>query len=140
MIVTSQVHHCPNCHSPNIVKNGHTCYGAQRCLCHDCGKTRVLFRRRHRDPEKQAMIDRALRERLSLRGICRIFRVSLDRLLERIAALVAQWPSLQETLVSAQPDDVLELDELYSFVGKKKNKRVGSPVSAHASGGGLCHR
>ena len=123
MIVTTQVHHCPNCHSPNIVKNGHTCYGAQRGLCHDCGKTRVLFRRRHRDPEKQAMIDRALRERLSLRGICRIFRVSLDRLLERIATLVAQLPSLQETLVSAQPDDVLELDELYSFVGKKKNKR-----------------
>ena len=69
------------------------------------------------------MIDRALRERLSLRDICRIFRVSLERLLRRIAALVAQLPLLPETLVSARPEDVLELDELYSFVGKKKNKR-----------------
>ena len=31
-------------------------------------------------------------------------------------------PYLQETLLPAQADDVLELDELWSYVGNKKNK------------------
>lgn len=124
MIVTATVHQCPHCHSPNIVKNGHTCYGAQRCLCHDCGKTRVLTRRRpHVGPDQQAMIDRALRERLSLRGICRIFLVSMDRLLKRIRYLVSRLPDLAHTLLPPRGDDVLELDEMHSFVAKKKQKR-----------------
>lgn len=33
-----------------------------------------------------------------------------------------QVPYLQETLLAAQGDDVLELDELWSFVGSKKHK------------------
>ena len=123
MIVTVTVHRCPHCHSPNIIKNGHTCYGAQRCLCHDCGKTRVLMRRRQHNPDRQAMIDRALRERLSLRGICRIFRVSMDRLLNRIRHLVSHLPDLVQTLLPARTDDVLKLDEMHSFVATKKQKR-----------------
>ena len=31
---------------------------------------------------------------------------------------------LSQTLVQARPDDVLELDELWSFVGFRKNKRL----------------
>ncbi len=34
-----------------------------------------------------------------------------------------QLPPLEETLVPSEPDDTLELDELWSFVGNKKNKR-----------------
>ena len=34
-----------------------------------------------------------------------------------------QNPSIEETLLPAQADDVLELDEVWSFVLKKKNKR-----------------
>ena len=32
-------------------------------------------------------------------------------------------PPLRETLDPAEPDDVLELDEAWSFVGRRKNKR-----------------
>ena len=32
-------------------------------------------------------------------------------------------PSIEETLLPAQPDDILELDEVWSFVLKKKQKR-----------------
>ena len=32
-------------------------------------------------------------------------------------------PSIDETLVPAEDDDILELDEIWSFVLKKKNKR-----------------
>ncbi len=41
-MVTSITHGCPTCQSTHIVKNGYTTYGQQRCLCHGCGKTRVL--------------------------------------------------------------------------------------------------
>ena len=123
MIVTAVVHCCPNCHSTNILKNDHTCYGAQRCLCHDCGKTRVISRRYRPPLARQAMIERALRERLSLCGICRVFRVSMDYLLGRIRSLVARLPDLKQTLMPSQPDDVLELDEMHSFVGRKRQKR-----------------
>lgn len=34
-----------------------------------------------------------------------------------------QLPPLTESLVESQADDVLELDELWSFVGQKENKR-----------------
>ena len=32
-------------------------------------------------------------------------------------------PSIEETLLPVEKDDVIELDEIYSFVGNKKNKR-----------------
>ncbi len=35
----------------------------------------------------------------------------------------AQLPSLAETVVASEANDVLELDELWSFVGHKENKR-----------------
>ena len=35
----------------------------------------------------------------------------------------ARLPALEATLLAAAPDDVLELDELWSFVGKKSNQR-----------------
>jgi len=34
---------------------------------------------------------------------------------------VQSLPELNETLVQALPDDVLELDEMWSYVGKKEN-------------------
>lgn len=35
----------------------------------------------------------------------------------------SELPDLKETLVASIPEDVLELDELWSFVGSKRNKR-----------------
>jgi len=70
----TKVQCCPNCSSINIVKNGHTIYGAQRCLCHDCGKTRVIEKKEKIDNTE--FIQRSFLERLSLRGICRVFKLS----------------------------------------------------------------
>ncbi|HMB92981.1 MAG TPA: IS1 family transposase, partial [Rhodothermales bacterium] len=101
--------------------NGHTTYGAQRCLCHDCHKTRVLVPRR--DKSLFAFIERAWRERLSLRTIARIFKVSLQSVLLLLRHLAQSLPALKRSLMPKQPGDVLELDELYSFVGSKQEKR-----------------
>ena len=42
MILTRQVHHCRECGSAPIVKNGHNRCGSQQYLCRECGASRVL--------------------------------------------------------------------------------------------------
>ena len=121
MIITSILHWCPACHSTNIVKNGHTTYGQQRCLCHACGKTRVLIPKR--DKHLDRFMEKALLERISLRGIARVFGVSLRTVLLLLQGLAQQLPALRHSLMPAQSNDLLELDELYSFVGSKAHKR-----------------
>ena len=121
MITTSITHWCPHCRSTNIVKNGHTRHGNQRCLCHDCGKTRVLIPKRttHLHP----FLEKALRERLSLRGIARIFGIAVPTLLLILGHLARALPSFKQSVAPARADDVLELDEMHSFVYRKKQKR-----------------
>lgn len=121
MITTSITHWCPNCRSSNIVKNGHTRHGNQRCLCHDCGKTRVLIPRR--SSALNDFLEKALRERLSLRGIARIFGISLQTVLWLLKYLACELPAFKHSVAPAEADDVLELDELHSFVHRKKQKR-----------------
>ncbi len=73
--------------------------------------------------ETKATVLKAYRERMSLRGIQRVFGVWRKTVLRWLEAWVAQLPSLVETLLPAQADDVLELDELVSFVSEKWFKR-----------------
>ena len=66
-------------------------------------------------------------ERVSLRGICRILGVSLTWLLD---FAVKTWSEAPENLGALQNERTpiklqvtgLQLDEMWSFVGKKKNK------------------
>ena len=60
---------------------------------------------------------------MSLRGIQGVFGVWRKTVLRWLEAWVAQLPSLVETLLPVQTDDVLELDELVSFVSEKWFKR-----------------
>lgn len=68
---------CPNCHSNNFIKNGRTHYGKQRFRCQDCG--RQFVNKPSRQPisqETRELIDRLLKERLSLAAIARVTSVS----------------------------------------------------------------
>ena len=140
MIITSIVHWCPACHSTNIVKNGHTQYGAQRCKCRDCGKTRVLIPK----PESpiRDFVESALRERLTLRGIARIFGGSVQPVLLLLKGLTQALPALKASLMPWQPGDVLELDETVEFRRLQSEQAlvVGGAVSQNTAGRGLCHR
>jgi len=60
---------CPSCHGTKVKKNGQTHYGKQNHQCKCCGRQFVL---------KKALIEKSLKERLSLRAICRVFGVSLN--------------------------------------------------------------
>lgn len=123
MIMTVIIHHCPQCNSIDIVKNGADYKGAQKFHCHDCNAYGTLDAQGHYSEDEKATILRAYRERASMRGIERIFGTARQTLARWILEEATKLPDLADTLEDARPDDVLELDELWSFVLKKSNKQ-----------------
>ena len=121
--------YCPSCHSTNIKKNGHTHYGKQNHRCKCCGRQFVLNNRHTKTEWLKSLIKKALKERISLRGICRIFGVSLTWLQSFAHLFREQTPKnlglslpLLRQIKRLQVFG-LQADELWSFVQKKKNKR-----------------
>ncbi len=116
---------CPRCQLSHIKKNGHTYYRKQNHQCLICGTQFVLRDEKVTDQTKELIMSLLL-ERISLRGICRVAKVSLCWLLNFIEKLYQVIP---EDLNFSVPNDAaieilsLEADEIWSFVGKKENKR-----------------
>ncbi len=123
MIQTIVTHHCPKCGSEKLVRNGHDYKGDQKYHCNSCGRYGTLRAQRGHDERLQKQVKRAVLERISLRGIERLFGISRRTVLTWIEQWVDHLPALEMTLAAAQLNDVLELDELWSFVLKKTNKR-----------------
>ena len=99
MIEETTKYSCRLCASPNIIRNGHNKCGNPQYLCKNCGTCRVLTPKERYTAEQKRTILRWLEQ------------------------LVDSLPSLLETLLPPQAEDVLELDELVSFVGEKWFKR-----------------
>lgn len=66
---------------------------------------------------------RAFKGRASMRGLERIFCVARQTAARWIQEIVQALPDLRDTLLPAELDDVLEVDELWSFVLKKSRKQ-----------------
>lgn len=121
---------CPDCHNHKIKKNGFTHYGKQNHKCKDCKRQFVLDNQHTVNATRREIARRALRERLSLRGICRLIGVSLTWICGFAAETWAAAPedlglSTESTLLrSSKMLKIigLQLDEAWSFVGRKKNK------------------
>jgi insertion element IS1 protein InsB len=121
---------CPACGANRYKKNGHTRHGKQNHQCKACGRqfTGDLLDRSIAS-EQRRQIEHLLRERISLRGICRTVGVSLTWLLhfmvERFTAcpdhLHAQHPTRPTAVVMSRLE--AEADEMWSFVQKKANKQ-----------------
>jgi insertion element IS1 protein InsB len=121
---------CPACGSTRYKKNGHTRHGKQNHFCKNCerqfsaGADTLLI-----SAERRADIANLLRERLSLRGICRAVGVSLTWLLHFMMECFASCPDHLHVRPPASPDKVLiykleaEADEMGSFVQKQANKQ-----------------
>jgi len=120
---------CPQCGSTWYKRNGHIHTGKQNHRCKACGRAFVLIPENHVVTEEQrALIERLLLERISLRGICRAVGVGLQWLLQ---FMVEQFQAAPEHLYVEPPGGTpavilqrleAELDELWSFVGKKANR------------------
>ena len=120
--------HCPQCGLSHIKKNGHTHYGKQNHQCLECGRQFVAHSQRI-EAHNRDLIEKLLLERLSLRGICRVMKVSLQWLLLFIAQVYEQLPD-DLYVRSICPNRRIRLlrleaeaDEMWSFVGNKTNKQ-----------------
>jgi insertion element IS1 protein InsB len=122
---------CPDCGSGRHKKNGHIHNGKQNYRCKDCDRQFVAdCEFKSIGEETRELIKKALLERNSLRGICRIFGVSLTWLLGFVAALYVRLPTdlglnLQ---INGLPGSTVRLftveaDEMWSFVAKKSDKQ-----------------
>lgn len=123
MIQTIVTYECPACGSLDLVKNGHDYKGSQKYHCKRCKRYGTLQAQRGYDQRTRSQVKRAVLERASLRGIERIFGVSRRTVAHWLVEWSTHLPPLADTLSEAHWDDVLELDELWSFVVKKSNKR-----------------
>ncbi len=125
---------CRRCGSPDIVKNGTNKCGRPQYYCHACGAHRTLTPKRPHAAQFKSLILKTYHERASLHGLERIFHVSRQTVAHWLRTILRTVPKFQQTVLPAQPGDVLELDEVWSFVLKKaRNGGYGSPcVGGHA--------
>jgi transposase-like protein len=119
MISETITYICPRCQSPRLEKNGRSQKGKQKYHCKDCDAYGTLNPSVAYPPERKAEILQAYHERSSLRGLERTFGVARQTVAKWLRQEDEQLPALPRSDI-AQADDVLELDELWSFVGSKK--------------------
>jgi insertion element IS1 protein InsB len=123
MIQETMTFDCRVCGSTNIVKNGANRCGTAQYHCKDCGTYRVLKpKQTYSDTDKQTVL-RACLERCSLRGVERIFDITRQTVTRWVGTHIQKLPEVEDTLLPASADDVLELDEIWSFVLKKDYTR-----------------
>lgn len=116
---------CRRCQSTNIVQNGSTRHGKQRYKCKVChyqftaDPTSKII-----PPEDIEKINALLLERISLRGICRVMKVSLPWLLNHLATLYDTLPDDLYVLADDLDFEVYAEEQLaqiiYSFLEKKR--------------------
>lgn len=128
---------CPHCHSEQIVKRGKTARGTQRYLCQNimctAGSFLLDYRNRGYLPEvKRTIIDMSLNTS-GVRDTARVLRISPDTVLSELKKKEPVLESVNTALLSTRKRDEItvgierageaEMDEMWSFVGKKKEQR-----------------
>jgi transposase-like protein len=128
---------CPYCHSKQVVKRGKTHRGTQRYLCRNttCAQGSFLLDYCNRGcvPEvKHTIIDMSLNAS-GVRDTARVLHISTDTVLNELRKKEAVLESVNTALLrTLNPDDIAvdierageaEMDEMWSFVGKKKAQR-----------------
>ena len=110
-----------HCGSIDLIRFGSQ-NGRQRYKCHRCGKTSRENEGSNAYPEeRKAEILAAYHELGLMRAMTRIFGVNRNTVLAWLKK-AAQSPPLKITLAKAK-SDVLELEERWSFVRRRNNKR-----------------
>jgi insertion element IS1 protein InsB len=104
-------------------ENGHDYKGQQKFHCKTSKRYGPLGAKQGKSPELKRQIYQAIQERLSWRGIERLFKISRRTVQRWTENWLRDLPKLETSLVSVQSEDILELDELWSFVGSKAEQR-----------------
>ena len=122
---------CPCCASINLVKNGISPSHKQNRLCKDCNRQFLENPHDHFVTEyEKSLIRKHLLERLALSAICRIMNVSYNWLLKFAEKEYKNSPDDLNIILPKFQNfskeftlEVCEGDELWSFVGNRKDKK-----------------
>ena len=113
---------CPCCGSSHRqTKHGKTAFGSQKFRCHACQKNYVPQPKRRGHPASTREL--ALKmyvDGLGFRRIGRLLNVNPQSVANWIAAHHTALPPVPAVLPS-ETADVIEMDELFTFVGEKKD-------------------
>jgi len=144
---------CPHCRSEQIVKRGKTRRGTQRYLCQNSACTQGSFLLDYRNrgclPEvKQQIVDMSLNAS-GVRDTARVLHISTDTVLNELRKKEAALESVNTAVLrTLTPDDIVvhverageaEMDEMWSFVGKKKEPRWLWHAIDHCTGAVLAY-
>lgn len=120
---------CRRCDSVNLRKNGHTPSGQQKFHCKDCNAYGTLDTKEQERAHKQATVEKLHLERLSQRAIARttgMSRMTVAAILKKALTPIGQ------SIHPRASRPILELDELWSFVGSKRHRPVGKETGETA--------
>jgi len=144
---------CPHCHSDQIVKRGKTARGTQRYLCHNalCIKGSFLLDYCNRgclSEVKDLIIDMSLNAS-GVRDTARSLHISTNTVLNELKKKEPVLESVNTDLLNTlNPDEVTvdierageaEMDEMWSFVGRKSNPRWLWHAIDHRTGAVLAY-
>jgi transposase-like protein len=118
----TEKHNCPKCGCWEHSKNGFA-KGLQRYKCKNCGYNYTVERKSDVKPEKIRRLALHLYlEGLGFRSIGRVLSKLLDGLVSygTVYSWVKKYGEETELPVQDNPIEVMELDELHTYVGKKK--------------------
>lgn len=105
-------------------KDGHTAAGRQRYECKGCGKKYVPEpKRRAYGEETRRQAVRMIADGVNFRRTGRLVGVNHQTVINWFHAEVARLPNTPQPTKA----DVIEMDEVFTFVGRKKSKRSSSP-------------
>jgi len=111
---------CANCKlSKRQVKNGLNKSGSQKYLCHECGRVYTPEPKPNGYPDEIRLLAiRMYVEGNSYNAIARILKVNPQSVVNWVRHYIVKLPAAP---VPSQPR-IAELDELYTYIGKKKTK------------------
>lgn len=110
---------CPHCHSTKVVKNGKKRTGMQNFLCRPCGKQfQYAYFYQGSNPLVKSQVKSSLLHGSGIRDCYKVFGVSYQTTLNMILS--------EGKRVNLTPQrkhyERVQIDEMYSFVGKKDKK------------------
>jgi transposase-like protein len=126
---------CPRCRDQHIARNGRSRHGHQRFVCRNCGATFGETDHRRVDEAKKQDALRHYAEGVGLRATERLVGVSHNSVMRWVRQAVA---GKALATPGAEPLQTIEADELWSYVGKKKEQfgSGGLLMPSRASGFG----
>ncbi|CEN49283.1 conserved hypothetical protein [Capnocytophaga canimorsus] len=107
---------CTRCESLNKIKAGFV-GGRQRYKCKDCGYFFSVEKKSDvKTPEQKRLALQMYLEGLGFRAIGRILNISYGT----VYRWVKKWEESVELLQNEEPIEIVELDEIHSYVQSKK--------------------